>query len=204
MRWLAGGRIEYSSQVQPMLLTPAHGSLPSGHGTESFAAAATLLAVLRASGVASYADEIYATQLLRLASRITINRTVAGLHFPIDNVAGALLGLTLGDYFVARARPADPQNPAAKEYEAAHFDATRLMDAGGPNAHARRDFEWKKIYDGAAGLVRFPARTPDPADGHAAVQPFDRLGGDNVVGLGADTPSAVLAVALEGAVAEWR
>ena len=28
--------IEYSPQVQPMILTPSHGSLPSGHSTKSF------------------------------------------------------------------------------------------------------------------------------------------------------------------------
>jgi hypothetical protein len=37
---LAGRRaIEYSPQTQPMILTPAHGAIPSGHATESFAMA---------------------------------------------------------------------------------------------------------------------------------------------------------------------
>jgi hypothetical protein len=42
------------------------------------------------------------TQHYRLAARIAINRTVAGLHYPIDSAAGAVLGTTLGDYLVAR------------------------------------------------------------------------------------------------------
>ena len=39
---------------------------------------------------------------MRLATRIAVNRTIAGVHFPIDSAAGAVLGLTLGLYFVAR------------------------------------------------------------------------------------------------------
>ena len=34
--------LEYSSQVQPMILTPGHGSLPSGHSTEAFTVAHVL------------------------------------------------------------------------------------------------------------------------------------------------------------------
>ncbi|HXV94290.1 MAG TPA: hypothetical protein VD813_13380, partial [Pseudonocardia sp.] len=39
----------------------------------------------------------------KLAARIAINRTVAGVHFPVDSAAGAVLGVTLGEYLVARA-----------------------------------------------------------------------------------------------------
>ena len=41
-------------------------------------------------------------QLERLAARISINRVIAGVHFPIDAIPGRILGRVLCDYFVAR------------------------------------------------------------------------------------------------------
>ena len=43
------------------------------------------------------AQPVY-TQLVRQARRFSINRTVAGVHFPIDASAGQMLGTTLGEY----------------------------------------------------------------------------------------------------------
>jgi hypothetical protein len=39
---------------------------------------------------------------MRHAERIAINRTVAGLHFPADSVAGMVLAQTLSEFYVAR------------------------------------------------------------------------------------------------------
>lgn len=40
--------------------------------------------------------------LLRQAARIAINRTVAGVHYPMDSRAGQVLGTSLAEYVVAR------------------------------------------------------------------------------------------------------
>jgi len=117
--------IDLSPLVQPVIQTPGHSSYPSGHATEAFAFA-TLIAALRhasAPPVAGKPKTAFTTailgqlavaadasrseqpnpadplvQLFRLAARIADNRTVAGVHFPVDSAHGALLGLgaTLG------------------------------------------------------------------------------------------------------------
>jgi hypothetical protein len=46
--------------------------------------------------------------LMALAARIANNREVAGLHTPIDTMAGRLLGAVLSDYLVARCKGGKP------------------------------------------------------------------------------------------------
>jgi hypothetical protein len=87
--------IVYSPQVQPLILTPGHGSLPSGHATEGFLVAAMLRRLLSA-------PKELRTQLRRQAARIAANRVVAGVHFPVDSMAGRMLGETLAEYVLAR------------------------------------------------------------------------------------------------------
>jgi hypothetical protein len=97
-----------SPRLQPMIQTLRHGTLPSGHATEAFAVATVVTHLLaEADGDAAFETRSKEaasnmTQHYRLAARIAINRTVAGLHYPIDSAAGAVLGTTLGDYLVAR------------------------------------------------------------------------------------------------------
>jgi membrane-associated phospholipid phosphatase len=129
--------LEYSAQVQPMILTPAHGSLPSGHATEAFIASTVLWALLRDSNHPIYSGTACGEQFMRLASRIAINRTIAGVHFPVDSVAGALLGLTLGNYFVAR-------STNAASYVPWRFDGSVFP--------GNADFEWRLLYDVASHM----------------------------------------------------
>lgn len=95
--------VDYARQVHPVIQTPSHSTLPSGHATEAFA-----LAVLFDALTAPQCDWEGAAHGIRnrplayrLASRIAVNRTVAGVHFPVDSAAGAVLGIALGEYVVA-------------------------------------------------------------------------------------------------------
>lgn len=88
---------DYLPRIQPIIPVPLHGSLPSGHATEAFIVA-HLLTQLRAEG------HRFVDDLQRLAERTSINRSVAGVHFPIDSEAGRLLGTSLGEYLVCLCR----------------------------------------------------------------------------------------------------
>lgn len=100
---------DFAPEVQPIIETPAHSTYPSGHATEAFAFATILLGLEHArTGAANPAEAVLATLgaanaatssamlPFRLAARIADNRTVAGVHFPVDSAHGALLGLACG------------------------------------------------------------------------------------------------------------
>jgi hypothetical protein len=98
--------VELSAQVQPCVTTPGHGSHPMGHAVQAF-----LLADLLQALVGIDADDPRGIQLTRTAFRVSINRVVAGLHFPVDLVAGLVLGQTLARYARCMARPALSTDP---------------------------------------------------------------------------------------------
>jgi membrane-associated phospholipid phosphatase len=87
-----------SHLVQPLVPTPEHGALPSGHATESFLMAGLLPALLSQAP-----NGPLATYLARLADQIAHNRVVAGVHFPVDSQAGRALGVALARYLARRA-----------------------------------------------------------------------------------------------------
>ncbi len=104
--------IDFTPKVQPIIQTPSHSSYPSGHATEAFVFA-TILVILHRKGKAPAGTRVVpdilrelvrhganpdaaerdVQMLFSLAARIANNRTVAGVHFPIDSADGALLGL---------------------------------------------------------------------------------------------------------------
>jgi len=87
-----------SPLIQPLLPTPEHGSLPSGHATESF-----MMATLLPALVGQAPDSMLARHLQRQADQIAHNRVIAGLHFPVDSQAGRALGTALARYLIRRA-----------------------------------------------------------------------------------------------------
>ena len=82
--------VQRSSLVMPVIPTPGHGSLPSGHATVAAFNAELLRLLMYAQGPQSRLD-----MLDRLARRIAFNRVVAGVHFPVDSQAGYALGRQL-------------------------------------------------------------------------------------------------------------
>ena len=99
---------EMSPLIQPMITTPAHSAFPSGHSMEAFAMAEVLAQIVAPR------DEIFAAaapsqptwrqQMMLQATRVAVNRTVAGVHYPIDMMAGAMIGRAMGEYVMARAK----------------------------------------------------------------------------------------------------
>jgi membrane-associated phospholipid phosphatase len=88
--------VDLAAQVQPMIQTPDHSSFPSGHSTEAFAMATVFYRLMTGK---SAAEGIFEQALpYRLAHRIAVNRTVAGVHYPVDSRVGAYLGCITGEY----------------------------------------------------------------------------------------------------------
>lgn len=122
---------QFSDLIQPMIAEPAHPTLPSGHSMQLFTLA-TMLSLLTKPGAQVAAD----SQLYRLACRIAINRTVAGVHFPADSAAGAVLGIQLGRYLMARGAE------SGETVGSARFDGTGFRNGDQP-----RDFHYGVLHE---------------------------------------------------------
>jgi undecaprenyl-diphosphatase len=71
------------SEPHPLVHVPGSSSFPSGHAATSFACAATLAWLTPLSPVALYT----------LAALIAFSRVYVGVHYPLDVIGGAALGL---------------------------------------------------------------------------------------------------------------
>jgi undecaprenyl-diphosphatase len=70
-------------EPHPLVHVPGNPSFPSGHAATSFACAATLAWLTPLSPIALYA----------LATLIAFSRVYVGVHYPLDVIGGAALGL---------------------------------------------------------------------------------------------------------------
>jgi membrane-associated phospholipid phosphatase len=123
--------VEYNAQVQPMITTPGHGSFPSGHSTQAHAVAHLLTKLLMLDAPNTAGNPKYPTvidQLRRQAARIATNRVVAGVHFPVDSMAGRMLGVALGEYFVGRCTQTPAQTLMNRTFNAAMIDNNASTD----------------------------------------------------------------------------
>ncbi len=71
------------AEPKTLVHTPHDGSFPSGHAATSFAAATIL----------SFAFPRFALPLFLLAAGVAFSRVYVGVHYPLDVVGGALLGM---------------------------------------------------------------------------------------------------------------
>jgi membrane-associated phospholipid phosphatase len=71
------------AEPKPLVRTPTDASFPSGHAATSFAAATVL----------SFAWPRWAPAFYLLALAIGFSRVYVGVHYPLDIVGGALLGI---------------------------------------------------------------------------------------------------------------
>ncbi|MDO5703893.1 MAG: phosphatase PAP2 family protein [Paracoccus sp. (in: a-proteobacteria)] len=136
---------QFSSRIQPLVDMPAHGAFPSGHATQSFLLAG-LLTLLNDPGARLNAD----SQMFRMASRIAVNRTVAGVHYPADSAAGAMLGVALARYLAARG--------GGQKAGGVRMDGRQWAQGG-----QTRDFhlgEFARMMAGDDPAVRFTAANP--------------------------------------------
>jgi hypothetical protein len=129
-----------SSLVLPLIPTPGHGSLPSGHATISAFTSELLCQLLydnpKLAGRNSHVDEQRAAQVDALARRIAFNRVVAGVHFPLDSLVGYQLGRQMAHLVAALAGQADhpPLALGPKEIVMKPFELHELGDRPAPDA----------------------------------------------------------------------
>jgi len=119
----------------PIIQTPGHGSFPSAHATEAFAVS-ELLRGLLPHIPHHYPDREKRCLLLdKQAERIAVNRTVAGVHFPIDSWAGSSLGIGVARIVLAKCGAAPDPSGFAYKAKDTEFRAVHLRDPDEARRH---------------------------------------------------------------------
>jgi undecaprenyl-diphosphatase len=103
LQWATGVRrppLRYA-EPQPLVHVPRSGSFPSGHTTIAFACATVLAAAVPRA----------APLLYLLALAIGFSRVYVGVHWPLDVVAGAAIGIATALLLLAGARRLSARRP---------------------------------------------------------------------------------------------
>ena len=86
----------YHGLEKILLDSPTDFSFPSGHATGSFATALFLTRLLLDQRPRPRYARLQAAALILAASCVAVSRVVLGFHFPVDVLAGTILGSTIG------------------------------------------------------------------------------------------------------------
>jgi len=122
--------VDFDLAIQPVIQTPDHSTFPSGHATEAYALA-TIMHRLQSGKSAKHGVDNNALPF-RIAHRIAANRTVAGVHYPVDSAAGAVLGIVIAEAVLSLC---DGAKPSTATLDWASLPADPATDPEGP-----RDF----------------------------------------------------------------
>ncbi len=171
----------YSPGIQPVINPRRFGAFPCGHAAEAFLIA-RLLQRLSWQDIAttdpSPKETPLETQLQRLASRISDNRVVAGVHSHIDNSAGRMVGETLAGYLHHRC--------VGGGWKSRIFEGDTCVEKGKVHPDAEKPFSRHESLDGdgdaAFRRVFFSqnAGTPSPnprRESGLVVNPAPAVGG---------------------------
>lgn len=122
--------VQVSTLVMPLIPTPGHGSLPSGHATMAAFTSELMHQMLYQNSTQAH-HQMRSEQLDRLARRIAFNRVVAGLHFPVDSQAGYALGTQMARLTAALAKGGSPPSTmTATQVLLGRFELPEIASAG--------------------------------------------------------------------------
>jgi len=129
---------QFSPYICPVIPTPLHSAYPSGHAAEAHSLASIVHSLLYKpqleGGLTQWSIPF------RVAHRIAVNRTIAGVHYPVDSAAGSLLGIVIGSNLIALCskKPGIRARLDLKETDGPEFQAQVF--------HPNQDFEtsWVK------------------------------------------------------------